>query len=123
MRIHPLALSILALAFILGCSDSPRSQDQVRRDTAAATATIASDLKGAALGVRDGLRQQAHASGPVNLNTASRSQLESLPGITPPLAAQIIAHRPYTNPDQLRKRRILTADQYKAISPRLVVDH
>ncbi len=119
-RLLPLAL---LFALTLGCSDSPHSQDQVRRDTAAATATIASDLKGAALGVRDGLRQQSHTPGPIDLNKASRADLESLPGITPPLAGEIIAHRPYTGLGQLRKKHILTAEQYKAISPRVVASN
>lgn len=42
------------------------------------------------------------AGGLVNLNTASVSQLESLPGIGTSLAEQIIAHRPFNSISQLQ---------------------
>lgn len=39
----------------------------------------------------------------INLNTASQSQLESLPGVGPVLAERIIANRPYTALEDLRR--------------------
>ena len=111
----------LACALLTGCSDSPRSQEQVRRDTAAATATIASDVKAAALGVKDGLTHHtdpAHAA--VNINSATQSDLESLPGVTPALASSVISHRPYKDPSDLRKRHILPTAVYNENSPRLI---
>ena len=117
---------MLALATVLGCNDSPKSQDQVRRDTAAATSAIVSDTKAAAEGIRDGLHQELHRrpdaqTDVVNINAASRSTLETLPGITPALSARITAHRPYAATSDLRKRHILTADEYAAISGRITV--
>jgi competence protein ComEA len=41
------------------------------------------------------------ASGPVNVNTASQSQLESLPGIGPVIAGRIIAGRPWRSVNAL----------------------
>ena len=41
------------------------------------------------------------ASGPVNVNTASQSQLESLPGIGPAIARRIIAGRPWRSVNAL----------------------
>lgn len=37
----------------------------------------------------------------VNINTATRDELESIPRVGPTLAAQIIAGRPYKNVDEL----------------------
>jgi hypothetical protein len=37
----------------------------------------------------------------VNINTASRRELETVPGIGPGLAMLIITHRPYTSVDDL----------------------
>lgn len=39
----------------------------------------------------------------VNINTASQEQLETVPGIGPTRAAQIIAGRPYENIDDLER--------------------
>lgn len=123
MRLLPI-LPVLVLAATAGCNDNPKSQDQVRRETAAATATIVSDTKAAAEGVRDGLHQELHRRpdariDPVDINAASRSTLETLPGVTPALSARIMAHRPYAATSDLRKRHILTADEYSAISSRI----
>ena len=111
----------LACALLTGCTDSPRSQEQVRRDTAAATSTIASDVKAAALGVKDGLsRHTDPARSAVDVNSATQSDLEALPGVTPALASSVISHRPYKDASDLRKRHILPTDVYNENSPRLI---
>jgi DNA uptake protein ComE-like DNA-binding protein len=116
-------LPLLVLAATLGCNDSPKSQEQVRRETAAATSAIVSDTKAAAEGIRDGLHQEIrHNTDAVNINTASRPTLETLPGITPALAARMVAHRPYDSTSDLRKKHVLTADEYAAISGRITAN-
>ena len=42
-------------------------------------------------------------AGPVNLNTATQSEIEALPGIGKKGAAKIIANRPYGSADELSK--------------------
>ncbi len=116
-----LAASALLLP-VLGCTNSPRDQERVRQDTANATAAIVSDAKAAALGVRDGLKRPS-GNEAVNINTASRPQLEALPGVTPAMASQIVDNRPYTDPVELRKKHILPRDVYDRISGRLVIGH
>jgi DNA uptake protein ComE-like DNA-binding protein len=112
-----IAFSLAALA--LGCNSSQPTQQQVRQETAAATATVVSDVKGAAEGIKDGLHQQIHPAATINITTATRPNLEVLPGITPPLAKKIIAHRPYATPDDLRNKHVLTQAQLDAISTRI----
>ncbi len=117
-----LALALIVPALLAGCSNSPRDQERVRENTAKATAAIASSAKSAVLGVRDGLSRKPTVTG-VNINTASRPELEALPGVTPAMARGIIANRPYKDPVELRKKKILPKDVYNGISGRLTVIH
>ncbi|WP_018467885.1 ComEA family DNA-binding protein [Calidithermus timidus] len=41
---------------------------------------------------------------PVHINTATLAQLETLPGVGPKLAQEIIKHRPYKNAQQLQSK-------------------
>ncbi len=121
MKAHSV-IPILALALTLGCSTSPRNQERVRENTANATAAIASSAKSAVLGIKDGLTRKTTETG-VNINTASRSELEGLPGVTPAMAREIVNNRPYADPSELRKKKILPKDVYNKISGRLTVKH
>jgi len=56
---------------------------------------------------------------PLDLNTATREQLTSLPGVTGVEADEVIAGRPYDSPDQLVTRRILPQSKYDKIADRL----
>ncbi len=123
MKIHARPLLLFCAGIVLlGCSDSPRNQERVRDNTARATAAIASSAKSAVLGIRDGLARKPVETG-VNINTADRSELEDLPGVTSAMADQIIRNRPYKDPVELRRKHILPNDVYKAISGRLIVHH
>ena len=91
----------------------------VRRSTAAVTRTVANDVKGAALGVRDGLRHDPNSDA-VDINSASKRTLADLPGVTPEMAARIIEHRPYHRASDLVRRRIVSKATYDKIGARLV---
>src|SRR5437870_4611812 len=56
---------------------------------------------------------------PVDVNTASPAELESLPGIGPALAARIVAARPFASLDDLRGVPGIGARRLAAIRPRL----
>ena len=114
-----LALVVAVPVLLLGCTSSPRSQDLVRGATAAVTRTVANDVKGAVLGIRDGLRHDPK-NDPVDINSASRETLQALPGVTTAMAERIIGNRPYKNRSDLIHRHILPKAVYSKIDSRLI---
>jgi len=66
--------------------------------------------------------QLAEGSLRVNLNTATLTELESIPGIGSTLAKQIVAHRPYTSIDQLVAIRGIGASSIEKMRPYVKVD-
>ena len=71
------------------------------------------------MGVRDGLRHDPK-SDPVDVNAASESALENLPGVTPAMAAKVIANRPYRHTSDLVHRHILPKAIYDKVGSLLV---
>jgi competence protein ComEA len=74
-----------------------------RGDTAAAGSAVP--------GTSAGAKASAAAGGPINLNTASAADLDTLPGVGPATAAKIIASRqekPFASVDDLVARKIVT---------------
>ena len=66
---------------------------------------------------------QPRAERPIELNSASRRAVESLPGITPSMARRIIEGRPYEDPHDLVERGILTEREFARIAERVTVQH
>lgn len=133
-RTKALLASGISLAIVLaaGCSSHPSDQQvqqqaaqttqQVKQDAqkAASDARVAAanaedKLNAVAAGVKQGLKGTPAASA-VDLNTASREQLETLPGITPARAHKIVAGRPYSTPNDLVTKNVLTQEEFDRIS-------
>ncbi len=57
----------------------------------------------------------------ININTASKSELETLWGVGPATAQKIIDNRPYQDVDDLLKRKILNANVFRKIVSQLRV--
>jgi competence protein ComEA len=125
-------ISIFALALAVGCNQSP---DKTREQAAQATEKIKEEGKDLAAEVKkdakeasrqtkaaaEGVKQGWEASDkPVNVNSASKIRLETLPGVDDATADRIIAGRPYRTKDSLRSKHVLSADQYAAIRNKVV---
>ena len=109
-----------AQVILTGCSSQSPSPDQVREKTAEATSELKENAKAVAQGVRDGLARPS-ADHPLDLNSASKTQLLSLPGITDDAADRIIAARPYSNTHELLDKRIISREEFNKIADSITV--
>lgn len=111
------AFALFAMLGLAGCRPAPKTPDQIRQDTANATGTAVRDTKAVAQGIVEGLKSQAHRT--VNINRASKADLETLPGIDAAAADRIIADRPYKDSSELRSRHILSRAEYNRIATKV----
>ena len=105
----------LPLAGITACSNKD-NPDEIRRQTAEATETMRRDTKAVVEGVKEGMRSDKT----IDLNSASRDDLLSLPGITQREADRIIAERPFKNANELVARHIIPESEYDKIKDRII---
>jgi DNA uptake protein ComE-like DNA-binding protein len=110
----------LFLTGCIGCNTKSPTPDEVRQKTAEATAELKDNAKAVAQGVKEGLTRPS-SDHPINLNSATKSQLTSLPGITDDAADRIIAGRPYTSEHELLDRRIISREEYNKIADSVTV--
>lgn len=68
-------------------------------------------------------QERPAARGPqkVDLNTASREALETLPGVDAGVASQIVARRPYESVEQFKTKSGLSSGQLEKLTPLVVV--
>jgi DNA uptake protein ComE-like DNA-binding protein len=118
-----LSASCLAMTFALAactaCTSKP-NPDEVRRQTADATATLKANAKAVAEGLKDGLTRPS-TDRPLDLNAASKAQLKTLPGITDDAADRIMANRPYKNQHELLEKRVISREEYNRIADAITV--
>lgn len=110
-------LAMVLVAGLTGCA-SHQNPEEVKEKTAQATAELKSDAKAVAEGVREGWSRDK----PLNINTASREDLVSLPGVTEAEADKVVARRPYDDPHELVTRGALPKSKYDRIADRLTVN-
>ena len=59
---------------------------------------------------------KAHAAPKINLNTATKEELMTLPGVTEDTAEKVIAARPFKSKGQLVAKNIVTKEEFKKLS-------
>jgi competence protein ComEA len=107
--------TILLLAVMAGCNQTQNPQG-IKEKAAQATAEVKNDAEAVAAGVREGWSRDK----PLDLNTATRDQLVSLPGVTVAEADRVVAGRPYSEPGELVTRRIMSKTEYDKIADRVI---
>ena len=60
-------------------------------------------------------------SGKINVNSASSSDLDTLPGIGPVTAQKIISGRPYKSPEELLSKKAVGASTFEKIKDKITV--
>ncbi len=107
--------ALAALAILASCT--PQNPQDLKEKTARATAEMKRDAKAVAAGIREGWSRDK----PLNLNTATKEQLITLPGVTGSEADRIMAARPYQKVDDLLSRHILSKGEYGRIADLVTV--
>ena len=104
----------LLLAMLVGCTQQQSSRD-LKEQTAQATADVKRDAKAVAAGISEGWSRDKQ----LDLNTATKDQLLSLPGVTAAEADRVIAGRPYGEAGDVVTRRIMPKTEYDRIADRV----
>lgn len=112
-----LCFALVALVTSLSCTRESRSPDQIRQDAANATAKLKTDAKAAAEGIREGWKRGQL----LDINSASREKLATLPGVDESVAERIIAHRPYSSTQELVTRHVISKAEYDQIRDHIEV--
>lgn len=127
-----------ALLWVASCNVSGHESDQqiqhqaqvateqarVAAKKAAAEAKVAAahaarDARDVAKGVRAGLHNGKDGHALVNVNSATRVDLESLPGVTPTVARRIAENRPYDTPHDLVRKGAVSQAEYERIADQI----
>ncbi|MFZ0862129.1 MAG: helix-hairpin-helix domain-containing protein [Candidatus Sulfotelmatobacter sp.] len=106
--------TILLLGALASCTQ-PQNTQELKEKTAQATAEVKNDAEAVAAGIREGWSRDK----PLDLNTATKEQLLSLPGVTTAEANRVIAGRPYSSPGEVVQRRIMPKIEYDKIADRV----
>jgi len=64
-----------------------------------------------------------HSTGLIDINSASKEMLLTLPGIDESGAEKIIENRPYKKKTDLKKKKVVPEEVYKQISGKITADN
>ena len=111
----PRGFSLVAtvlLAALAACT-SKQDPQELKEKTARATAELKVDAKAVAAGIREGWSRDK----PLDVNSATREQLITLPGVSGTDADKIIAGRPFKSADDLKKVKGIGKHKYAEFRP------
>jgi DNA uptake protein ComE-like DNA-binding protein len=113
-----LVLATALCLLLAGCTGpQQKTPEQIKQETADATAKVKSTTEAMVAGVREGLKRK----GPLDLNSASKDDLMALPGVTSQQADLIIADRPFRSAPELVTRHIVSQREYDQIKNQVMV--
>ena len=105
--------------------EAAKATEQIKEGSKVAAVELKKDAKQAAVqgkaiaeGVKQGL---ATPDKPVNVNAASKTKLQTLPGIDEEIAGRIMKGRPYHTTDELGTKGVISPKQFNAIKDKIVV--
>jgi DNA uptake protein ComE-like DNA-binding protein len=107
---------LAVFACCAGCNQQP-TPEEIREKTAKATQDAKRDAKAVAEGIREGWNSEHQ----LDLNSSTKEQLSTLPGVTSAEADRVIAGRPYRETEDLVTRRIMSRTEYDKIADRVTV--
>ena len=129
-------VAVMAISFLLISACSQQDTEKTKQEAAKATEQIKEGSKVAAVELKKDAKEAAKqtkaiAEGvkqgmqtpdkPVNVNSASKVQLQTLPGVDEETAGRIIAGRPYHTRDELGTRGVVSPDEFQAIKDKITL--
>jgi len=134
MRLLAPAALAVSLLLVAGCShqdtektkeEAAKATQQIKEGSKVAAVELKKDIKeaakqtkAAAEGVKQGLQTPDKA---VNVNSATKVQLQTLPGVDEETANRIIAGRPYHTTDEVGTKGVVSPDEFTAIKNKIAV--
>ena len=110
------SIVLTTVVALIGASSSFAAQSQASAPAQAASKAAASPTGAPSKNQVKTKSQAAAKIKLIDINSAKKEELKTLPGITDADAAKIIASRPYGSKAWLASDNILTQEQYLAIS-------
>ena len=105
--------------------EAAQATEQIKEGSKVAAVELKKDAKiavqqtkAAAEGVKQGLQT---SDPPVNVNKATKAQLQTLPGVDEETADRIVAGRPYHTRDEIGTKGVVSPDEFTAIKDKIAV--
>lgn len=134
MKLMSAAALALSLLLISACSnqdtektkqEAAKATQQIKEGSKVAAVELKKDAKEAAKqtkAVAEGVKQGLSTPDkPVNVNAASKIQLQTLSGIDEETAGRIIKGRPYHTTDEIGTKGVVSPEQFNAIKDKITV--
>jgi DNA uptake protein ComE-like DNA-binding protein len=131
-----LLAAALSTSLLLLSACSNQDTEKTKQEAAKATEQIKEGSKVAAVELKKDAKEAAKQSKaiaerekqglatpdkPVNVNSASKTKLQTLPGIDEETAGRIINGRPYHTTDEVGTKGVVSPNQFNAIKNKIVV--